>query len=81
MHDERQEHPTFNGLWTIDNQREQVTYSGEPPITATILQMLVGLLRDDNGNVVELEVLYLCETPEGHQFVLDDSQPCDENSC
>ena len=37
-------------------------------------------IKDDNGNVVELEVLYLCETPEGHQFAIDDSRPYDEKS-
>jgi hypothetical protein len=72
--------PKTEGGWTIDAERELAIYSGTPPTTATIRQTQVGYIRDNQGNIIELEVLHLCETPDGDRFVIDASIPYPDES-
>ena len=67
-------------IWTIDTKQERAIYWGEPLMMAKILQTQVGFVRNELGNMVELEVLHSCVTKDGHRFTLDDSIPFTEES-
>ena len=57
----------------VDRVRNLVFDTQNPNVVAKIVQTQNALLRDDLGNVIGVEVLHHCVTPDGKDFILDES--------
>ena len=57
----------------VDRGQQLVRDTLDPSFNAELLQTQSSLLRDDDGNIIGVEVLYLCVTRDGRKFVLDES--------
>jgi len=64
---------TPESRFIVDRDQKLVRDTLDPSFIAELLQTQSSLLRDDDGNIIGVEVLHLCMTRDGRKFVLDES--------
>ena len=58
----------------IDRRQGIVRDTRDSSFVAEILQTQSTIVRDGKNNVVGVEVLHLCRTPNGEKFTIDESE-------
>ncbi len=63
--------------FTIDMENKTITDPQDPKFFARIQQTQSGFIRNECGEIIELEILHRCITREGEIIIIDASEMFD----